>query len=333
MKKIKIVFFGATGNTSVQVVNYLNNNFDCEIWASGRRDNPFNPKINYIKGDILDKSLFSKLPKQVDVVFNFAGVQPSILTHSESTDFKATMESYIDVNIKGMFYILEYTRSCNAKKYFYATSHRDIEKSWINGVELTEDTPININYAGDHSMYAISKVSSMMMGDYYGETFNFNVYNLRLPMIFSAFNKNWYYSNGEKKIIPFLKIINDAYNGRELRVWGDPKMERDYVSIDNLFQIVSKLLVLNVDSGIFNIGTSEGVSTELFIKTIAKVFNPPGKKSKISYSPNNKTYKCTTYSIKKLQAKLDFEPVFLKEMLVKLKTELIRKDAFKLWEW
>ena len=77
-----------------------------------------------------------------------------------------------------------------------------------------------------------------------------------------------------KKIIPFLKILNDAYNNRPLEVWGDPQMKRDYVHIDNLYYIINSLIHSNsAKSGVYNIGTGESVTTENFIKTIKDVFS------------------------------------------------------------
>ena len=46
------------------------------------------PEFHFIKGDICDDTLYGKLPQNLDLVINFAGVQPSILKHSENTDFE-----------------------------------------------------------------------------------------------------------------------------------------------------------------------------------------------------------------------------------------------------
>ena len=64
-------------------------------------------------------------------------------------------------------------------------------------------------------------------------------------MIFSCPNKNWYFSDGQKKLFRF-KILNDAYNNRPLEVWGDPQMKRDYVHIDNLYYIINSLFILTL---------------------------------------------------------------------------------------
>ena len=292
----KLVFFGATGNSGSQLVNYLYELNKYEIICVGRKEFDFTSGIQYVQGDICSESLYEKLPKKVDIIINFAGVQPSILPYSEETDFSKTIESYIDVNIKGVWRILEYARNSGIKSYLYATSHRDIEGSWVGGgVPLDESIPFNINYNGDHAMYGISKTTGLMMSEYFGARFNFKCYSLRFPMIFSAPKSNWYFSDGRKKLIPFVKILNDAYQGKQLEVWGDPALQRDYVHISNMYRIVEKLLLGKARSGIYNVGTQEAVTTEAFIKTIAEVFNPENKSSDIVYRPEQRTYKKTTY--------------------------------------
>ena len=333
MEKLKkILFFGSTGNSGKQVLDFLlSQNYI--VHCSGRQDNPFtDKKVKYFKGDITESSFFKTLPEDYDIVINFAGVQPSILPYSENTDFESTMRSYIDINIKGVWNVLEYCRKNKIKKYIYSTSHRDIEGHWENGKFLSEDLFPYVNYSGDHAMYGISKVSGMMIGDYYGVINNMKVFNLRLPMIFSCPNKTGILVM-VKKIIPFLKILNDAYNNRPLEVWGDPQMKRDYVHIDNLYYIINSLIQSNsAKSGDYNIGTGESVTTENFIKTIKDVFSDKNHRD-IIYLPNKSTYKCTSYSIDNSIKYLNYKPILLKGMIERIKSELITKEAFTKWSW
>ena len=224
---MKILVFGATGNTGQNLVKFLQAKSH-EIFATGRRPNPFGEEITYFKGDITQGNLFDQLQSlNPEVIINLAGVQPSILPFSEATDFEATMEAYIDINIKGVWRILEYARrTASVKKYIYTTSHRDIEGHWKSFTTLDPHLLPKVNYDGDHSMYAISKVSGMMIGDYYGNSFHFESFNLRLPMIFSVGHDPFYYVNGERRVMPFLRIIKDAKDGKAVEVLGRKKHEK-----------------------------------------------------------------------------------------------------------
>jgi UDP-glucose 4-epimerase len=329
-----IVIFGASGNSGQYIVNKLVKDGH-NISAIGRSDIKHFKKIGveYYRGDIQDKAFMDNLPmNNIDVVINLAGVQPSILPFSEQTDFEKTMYEYLNVNIMGVFNVIDFCRKREVSKYIYTTSHRDIEGHWIDGKLLDRNLHPAINYQGDHVMYAITKASSMMIGDYYRDLLGIKVFNLRLPMIFSVPTKNWYYSNGEKKIIPFLSIFRNASLGRQLEVWGDKNMKRDYVHKDNFISMVSLCLKSNLAGGTFNVGTGEAVTTENFIKEIAKVFSPKGESCPIVYKPENETYKCTSYDIEDEKKLLGYKPVLLSEMLIRLKEEIIEKNIFEQWD-
>ena len=330
-----VIVFGATGNSGRNIINSLINNGH-RIVAVGRSKTDYFDKLDveYIRGDIQEKNIFKQLySHNFDTAINLAGVQPSILPHSELTDLERTLYDYIKINILGVFNVLEFCRDTGISRYIYTTSHRDIEGHWVNGELLDPDLPIKINYQGDHVMYAITKTSAMMMGDYYRELLGMKVFNLRLPMIFSVPKKNWYYSNGEKKIIPFLSIIRNAISGKTLEVWGDKNMKRDYTHMDNLLQMINLCLNSELAGGIFNVGTGESVTTEDFIKNIAEVFSPHGKDCDIIYKPEKKTYKCTSYNINKEQNLLGYDPIYLREMLNRLKEDIDKTNIFNKWEW
>ena len=330
-----IIVFGATGNSGRYIVEKLVKDGN-NIIAVGRSNLKHFSKIgvDYFRGDIQDKDFLNSLPPlQYDALINLAGVQPSILPYSEKTELEKTLYEYINVNIVGVFNILEFSRKRNIPRYIYTTSHRDIEGHWVNGESLSPDLSPKINYKGDHVMYSITKTSGMMMGDYYRELLGMKVFNLRLPMIFSVPLKNWYYSNGKKNIIPFLSILRDASKGKTLEVWGNKKMKRDYVHKDNFINMVELCLKTDLDGGIFNVGTGEGVTTEKFIKKIGKVFSPKGEECSIIYKPEKTTHKCTTYDVSKEKKLLGYSPIFLEEMLIRLKKEVEQKNIFELWEW
>ena len=330
-----IAVFGASGNSGRYIVENLAIGGN-KVIAVGRTKNNYFSKydVEYYSGDIRNEDFINALPKtNIDSVINLAGVQPSILKYSEKTNFEKTMKEYLSVNVNGVFNIIEFCRKRGVKNYIYTTSHRDIEGHWVDGELLHSNLLPKINYKGDHVMYAITKTSGLMIGDYYKELFGLRVFNLRLPMIFSVPKKNWYFSNGEKKIIPFLTILRSASLGKTLEVWGDKNLKRDYVYKDNLTNIIEKCLSSNLDGGTFNVGTGESVTTENFIKEISNIFSPSGMKCEIIYKPQNKTYKHTSYDISDAKKLLGYSPVFLNEMLIKMKNEIDETNYFDNHSW
>jgi len=287
----------------------------------------------FYQGDICDEALFARLPGDFDAVINFAGVQPSILPVSEATDRAATYRQYVDINIRGVFNVLEYCRNTGVARYLYATTHRDYENYWSGETALTHDLPPAINYAGDHAMYAISKTSAKMIGDYFGTVHAMRVFNLRLPMIFLVPEAPYYLHDGKPELMPFLKIIRDALNGETLEIWGEPTMRRDYVHIDNLIALVDACLESPHASCTLNVGTGEGVTTERFVRRIGEVFAPPGKEPIFIYRPEKKTYKSAVYDIAFEREHFAYEPVLLDGMLERLQHALVEDGYLQQWGW
>lgn len=335
MKK-KIIIFGATSKVAMRLIgDYLiKTNF--ELIAVGRKSTDYFNQIGikYIQGDIRNSSLFESLPKDnIFAVYNFAGVQPSILNMTEKDDHRALIQEYIDVNIKGVADILEYCKVVNANRYIFTDSHRVYENYWENGRFITSDMPVNINYSGDHSMYAISKYTSVMISEYYKSFFGIKTFVFRLPMIYGLSETDTYLVNGQPKRMPWLSIIKQAMDGIPLEVWGDPMMKKDYVSIHNAAQILYKALIAENDGGEYIIGTGEAVTTEEFIKTIASVFSPKGENHEIVYKPQMKAYKCAIYDMSKEKAELGYDPDNLRTMLIKIKNEMESTGIIEKWGW
>lgn len=329
----KVLIFGVTGNCGKACAERFKND-GWEVIGVGRSQlSNYFDYVNFIKGDITDQSLFAKLPVNVDLVINMAGVQPSILTTSEKTDKTKTFNDYVNINIVGVFNILEYVRLNKISNYVYTTSHRDVETHWGYDKKLSNNLELGINYNGDHAMYAITKTSAKMIGDYYGAILNTRVFDLRLPMMFLVPESPYYLKHGKKEPMPFLKIIKDAIDGKDLEIWGDPKLPRDYVHIDNLLNLIFLCYESNLKGGTFNVGTGEGVTTEMFVRSVGEVFGGNTNKINYNYKKEIKTYKCAVYDVEEQKKILGYKPIFLKEMLFLLKKKIEEGNYFEKWGW
>ncbi len=329
---MKILIFGVTGNCGKYVSSYFISK-GAEVWGVGRRkDLKSIPSVKYISGSIEDKSLFKKLPCDFDLVINFAGVQPSILKTSENTSYYETLQSYVDVNIVGTFNVIEWVSKNKIGTYIYSSTHRDFELYWQEKRALGNNEPVAINYKGDHSMYAISKVVGQMMGDYIIGNSEVRCFNLRLPMMFLVPDHPTYLLNGAPAIMPFLKLIKDATESKTLEIWGDPNLPRDYVYIDNLVSLINGCHESNISGGTFSVGTGEGVTTENFVKEIGSVFGN-GSSIDLKYVPEKKTYKSAVYDVSEQRELLNYTPILLNEMLQKMKFKIDSEKYFEKWGW
>lgn len=331
LNKKRILIFGVSGNSGRYVAkHFLNQGF--EVFGVGQRKEVNDLEgLNYLSFDIRNPENFSNLPDTIDLVINFAGVQPSVLRSSENTNLIKTLREYVDTNLRGVYNILEYVLKSNIGTYVYSTTHRDYELYWKHNKLLENDLMPNINYNGDHAMYAISKVAGQMMGDYMVPLKGTRCFNLRLPMIFMIPEEPYFLSNGEKKIMPFLKVIHDAIKGKNLEIWGNPNMPRDYVYIDNLVNMVQLCFESNIKGGTFSVGTGEGPTTEKFIKSIGEIFG--SSSITYSYHPQKFTYKSAVYNVKDQINLLGYKPIFLQEMLLLMKKKIYEGNYLEKWGW
>lgn len=108
---MKVIIFGVSGNSGLYMLkDLLSKGHEVVGVSRSKLKEEVDGNYIHVEGDIREKELYSKLPIDVDLVINFAGIQPSIISTSEKTDLEKTLNSYVDVNINGVFNILEFVR-------------------------------------------------------------------------------------------------------------------------------------------------------------------------------------------------------------------------------
>jgi len=330
---MSIALIGATGNTGAYLARALLDQGETVIGFARRPTAIVHDRYCHVQGDIRNPQDLERLPESVDTVVNFSGVQPSILSVSETTDFKATIDEYLSVNIVGGCNVLNLVRDRQVATYIFATSHRDLEGYWGSNLDLTTDLPPKPNLSGDHAAYGVSKLASMYLGEIYGKQAGFRVVNLRLPMIFLIPDSPFFLRNGQPEVMPFLKLIRAALRNDPLDVWGDPALRRDYVHVDNLVQMVTRCLEMPEVEGTFNVGTGEGVTTERFVRTVGEFFAPEGDPPRLVFRPDINTYKNAVYDLQREQEVLGYRPLLLNEMLRRLRDSFYAGDYGSRWGW
>lgn len=325
----EVVIFGASSNTG----RYLVSRFlelGWHVLGVGRRQVSAREEgYTYHQGDIRNLELFEGLPKNPDAVINLAGIQPSISTSDENTDFAKHLDEYLSTNIAGLGNVLSYVQRSRPDVYIFASSHREIENHWKNGEALPNELPISINMEGDHALYAITKAAGRLLGEFLQPRSGVRVFTLQLPMLYSVPDNPYYLVEGKPQVLPFIRIINQARLGQPLEIWGDPLLRRDYVHMENFLQMVLLCIDGTERRGTFVVGTGEGVTTESFIKAIAAEFGHHDKENSLIYRPEKKTFKCASYDISDQISLLGYRPVLLKEMLQKIHSEILEKDTLR----
>ncbi|MBQ7991337.1 MAG: NAD-dependent epimerase/dehydratase family protein, partial [Oscillospiraceae bacterium] len=255
----KIIVFGATGYIGVYLIDYLIDHLgdEYEVVAVGRRNLSFfaDNGIKTVCVDICNDTDFEKLPTDdVYAVINLTGILPAYLK-------KYDPFAYVETNITGSLRIMEYARRNDADRVLYTQTWSDQGGYW--GIEevLSPKLPRNLIYTGDHAFYAITKSMVVDTMEHYKQEYGIKNYVFRLPNVYLYAPLKTYYVDGIEKKVAYRYMIDQALNGCDLEMWGNPDAFKDILYIKDLCQMMYLALFAEKDGGTYNAGT--GVKTTL----------------------------------------------------------------------
>lgn len=223
-------------------------------------------RFRFMLADIKNEFLYTRILKneKIDAVCHLAaqaGVRNSIENPQE----------YISSNIDGFFHIIEYCRANPAIRLVFASSSSVYGKNTSIPYRESDitDTPV--------SLYAATKKANELMAHSYSELYGLNIIGLRFFTVYGP----W----GRPDMAPFL-FTDAVMNGRELKLFNNGEMSRDFTYIDDITDGVCRVLLDDPIKGepasfrIYNIGNSRPVNLEDFISTIERI---TGKKARKVY--------------------------------------------------
>ena len=324
----KIIVLGATGTLGTNVAVHLKNiGYDVIAVAHRASDNGFYEEkgVPYISLDITKYSDFQKLPhKDVFAVLNFAGMLPASME-----GYNANL--YISSIIQGTLNVLEYTRSVGADRIIFPQSLFDISYLFGSKVPIPADSLRKAPLTGDHAVYVIAKNAAVDLIEHYHAIYGLKRFILRLSRVYTYHPNPYTFLDGKKVLISDRFLIYKAMKGEDLQIWGDPYRLLETCCMKDFLQIVEKTLTAQHDGGLYNIG-SGGSTLDERIKAIAEVFNPPDKKSKISYAPEKRSAMQFVLDIRKTVDELGYEPKYSwKDYLIDFKKEMELQPFAKIW--
>ncbi len=209
--------------------------------------------VSPIRGGVLKTFSWKELDKlpDLDVIIHLAG-------KAHDTKNKANAQVYFDINTGLTQKIYDWFQESNASKFiFFSTVKAAADK--VLGDILTEDViPSPVGPYGESKNAAEKYLLTKDKGQ---KTKDKRIYILRPCMIHgpgSKGNMNLLY-NVVRTGIPYPL--------------GAFKNRRSFTSIDNLSFIINQLIEKNIDSGIYNVGDDETLSTNELISLIANTIN------------------------------------------------------------
>lgn len=273
-------------------IDNLNNYYDVSLKVSrlaelGIKQSEFeynrqykNDNFNFTKLDISDQKNIERLfdKHKFDIVINIAA-QPGV-RYSLINPY-----AYSESNLVGFLNILEGCRKAEVEHLVFASS------SSVYG--LNAKIPYSTKDNVDHpiSLYAATKKSNELMAHSYSHLYSIPVTGLRFFTVYGEWGRP------DMSYFLFTKAI---FEGKEINVFNDGRMERDFTYIDDIVNGILKVIdyppkanlywddsnqdpsVSSAPYKLYNIGNNKPVKLLDFISEIEKAI---GKKAKYNFLP------------------------------------------------
>ena len=204
-------------------------------------------KIDFVRGDILDKNLLEDITRNIDGVFHQAAL-------ASVQDSFSKPDEYYNVNVNGTENILELAKKNNFKVVYASSSSIYGNPKRIPTEESDEKNPIN--------PYAKTKLEKEELAKIYSKM-GVKVIGLRYFNVFGKGQSKEY--AGVLKL--FLERIRDK---SPPKINGDGTQARDFVHVSDV--VNSNIMSMNsdVNHAFFNVGTGTSITILDLAKTIIK---------------------------------------------------------------
>ena len=228
-------------------VDNLNNYYDINLKKKRLNILKKNKNFKFYKIDLIDSIKIRKIfiNNNFSFVFNFAaqaGVRYSIIYPRK----------YIDSNIQGFFNIIENCNEFKVKRLFYASSSSVYGEN--NNFPLSENEKIF-----PKNIYGLTKKINEEISDIYNKFYKLKTTGLRFFTVYGEWGR---------PDMMMVKFIDCFFKKKTFNLHNFGKHSRDFTYIDDVVQIMFKLLINNhklKDNEVLNICSNKPISLKEII--------------------------------------------------------------------
>jgi dTDP-glucose 4,6-dehydratase len=228
--------------------DYQITNLDCLNYAGNLEnltDIAKNKNYKFIKGDIRDFKLVSKIINGVDIVVNFAAQ-----THVDRSIKGA--KDFIETNINGVFTLLEASRGTNIK-LFIKISTDEGYGSTLEGSFIETDT------LSPSSPYSASKAAADVLCNSYALTY-------KVPVAITRCTNNFGPYQYPEKVMPLF--ITNILENKKVPLYGDGLNVRDWIYVLDHVRAIDFLMHKAKSGEIYNVSSNNEVANIELTKVI-----------------------------------------------------------------
>lgn len=321
-----IAVIGATGFIGMYTVKQLLSSGK-QVLATGRNEG-LGKKLSemgaqFVKLDITDAQAVQDLPtKNIEGVIVLAGLLPAN-THANLDD-EENAADYFEVNVIGLINILEWCRKNKIRKLISTCSYSDVSGAWGKGYAITEEEPRNFKFTGDHAVYVISKNAANDVMEYYNQQHGMQCACFRFPPVYGVGPHGTILVNGKPYKSGIQTFIENAQEGRDIELWGNPHITRDIIYVKDVVRAFELALDSDKTYGLYNMTSGTSLDLEDQARAVIEIFGAD-KGSKIVYRPEKQNNTPSfLYSMEKAKRDFGFVPKYTDyySMMLDYKKEL-----------
>ena len=226
-------------------------------FSLGRRENlaHLRDKIEIIEDSVLNLAAHRRTLQGVDRIYHLAAL-------ISGYDSLHEPDAYLDINMKGIFRLVEIARDLGGPRLIFASS------STVYGNQpepvYAESDPLN-----PPTVYALTKCSGEQALQLYAEMFDLDYVCLRLFNVYGPRqNPDHPYANVT------CKFSQAAATDRQIIRYGDGRQCRDFVHVRD---VVDALMLVSESSEqpVYNVGTGQATSINNLIEVLENTGDAP----------------------------------------------------------
>ena len=211
-------------------------------------------KISFVKGNITDAELVSKLVSENDIVVHFAA-------ESHNDNSLNNPWPFVNTNLIGTYTILEAVRKHNKRLHHISTDevYGDLELEDPN--KFTENTPYNPS-----SPYSSTKAGSDMLVRAWVRSFG-------VAATISNCSNNYGPMQHIEKFIP--RQVTNILSGLKPKLYGTGEQVRDWIHVDDHNAAVHTILEKGKLGELYLIGANGEQNNKYVLETILELMGKP----------------------------------------------------------
>lgn len=244
------------------------------------------PGFHFLEGDIRDPVALSRwgageTPRALIHLAAKAGVRPSL----------ADPAGYADVNVMGTVQVLSFARDRSIPRFLFASS-----SSVYGGnekVPFAEDDFVDRPV----SPYAATKKAGELLCHTWAHLYGMDIVSLRFFTV---------YGPGQRPEMAIHKFTRRLFEGREIEMFGDGSLRRDYTYIDDIVGGVLGALSAPPGYRVYNLGESATLSLSDLVDLLERA---TGLRAKRKFLPAQPGDVPVTYAdISRARAEIGYAP-------------------------